>query len=593
MQQWNLSSLYKNESDPQIEVDLAKKELEIDNFVNKWSQNDSYLNNPDALLEALVESERIYEDYGIIGKFGYFLMLKRSLNQLDERLKSLENDLDNKAVRLYNKMQFFHLRLAKVSKEKQKIFLSNQKLAVYKHDLEKLFANAKYYLSEDQEQVMNLKSKTSHSNWVNMVSELLDKQERMVLTENGTRESKTLEEMYSMLDSQNKEVRENVAEAINEILSKYVEIAEFEINSILENKKNTDEFRKIPRPDTARHISDDVDSSVVDSLRAAVTKHNNVAQDFYKLKAKLLKIDQLEYYERNLTYGELKNTFTFEEAKNIYLESSKLDESFYTFSKTMFEEGRVDVYPKAGKSGGAFCANYCRISPVYVLLNFTGKLRDVTTLAHEFGHAINFELCKKNSELNYGVSTFVAEVASTFMEDVTGKYLEQSLNEDDRLAYMMDKLNGTISTIFRQIACYEFEMALHTKYKEKSFLSISDIGEMFSQSMKSYTGPAVKFSTGSENWWVYWSHIRSFFYVYSYAGGELIAKALSAKLAKDPTFIKQIKAFYEAGLDKSPKDIFSEMGLDISNENFWEEGIQQIIEDLNSATSLAKKLGKI
>ncbi|MDQ5981703.1 MAG: oligoendopeptidase, partial [Patescibacteria group bacterium] len=288
-----------------------------------------------------------------------------------------------------------------------------------------------------------------------------------------------------------------------------------------------------------------------------------------------------------------KNTFTFEEAKNIYLESSKLDESFYNFSKIMLEEGRVDVYPKTGKSGGAFCANFCRISPVYVLLNFTGKLRDVTTLAHEFGHAINFELAKKNSELNYGVSTFVAEVASTFMEDVTGKYLEQSLNENDRLAYMMDKLNGTISTIFRQIACYEFEMDLHTKYKGKSFLSNSDIGELFSKAMKSYTGPAVKFSPGSENWWVYWSHIRSFFYVYSYAGGELIAKALSAKLTKDPTFIKQIKAFYEAGLDKSPKDIFSEMGLDITNENFWEEGIQQIIEDLNSAETLAKKLGKI
>lgn len=108
--------------------------------------------------------------------------------------------------------------------------------------------------------------------------------------------------------------------------------------------------------------------------------------------------------------------------------------------------------------------------------------------------------------------------------------------------------------------------------------------------MASYMGPA---SEGCENWWVYWSHIRNFFYVYSYASGLLISKALQAKVRQDKAFVKNVKLFLSAGISQSPKDIFADMGVDITDKQFWTQGLDEIEELLNQTEKLAKKLGKI
>ena len=111
--------------------------------------------------------------------------------------------------------------------------------------------------------------------------------------------------------------------------------------------------------------------------------------------------------------------------------------------------------------------------------------------------------------------------------------------------------------------------------------------------MAAYMGPAVKQSEGSENWWVYWSHIRNFFYVYSYASGLLISKSLQSSVKKDPNFISKVKEFLSAGSSESPKNIFAKLGIDITDHNFWEQGLKEIESLLNETETLAKKLGKI
>ncbi|MEK7069951.1 MAG: M3 family metallopeptidase, partial [Patescibacteria group bacterium] len=138
-----------------------------------------------------------------------------------------------------------------------------------------------------------------------------------------------------------------------------------------------------------------------------------------------------------------------------------------------------------------------------------------------------------------------------------------------------------------------FELELHNDFRKKGYLAKDDIGKLFQKHMASYMGSAVLQSEGSQNWWIYWGHIRSFFYVYSYASGLLIAKAMQASYSKDKTFMDKVKSFLSAGTSDSPKNIFLKMSIDISDKKFWEEGLSHIDNMLKETQKLAKKLGKI
>ena len=186
-----------------------------------------------------------------------------------------------------------------------------------------------------------------------------------------------------------------------------------------------------------------------------------------------------------------------------------------------------------------------------------------------------------------------AEVASTFMEDFVFRRLVNGVDDETKLALIMMKLNDELSTIFRQTACYKFEQELHREFREKGYLPLEDIGRIFSKHMASYMGEAVKMSPGNENWWVYWGHIRTFFYVYSYSSGILISKAMQRKVREDPGFILDVKEFLSLGLTASPKKVFANMGINISEKVFWESGIAEFKEWLKEAENLARKLGKI
>jgi oligoendopeptidase F len=232
--------------------------------------------------------------------------------------------------------------------------------------------------------------------------------------------------------------------------------------------------------------------------------------------------------------------------------------------------------------------------PTYILLNHTDKLNDVLTLAHETGHGINNELIKqKQNALNFDTPLATAEVASTFMEDFVLAELEKETDEELKLSLMMMKLNDDISTIFRQIALYNFEGELHKTFRERGYLSKTEIGKLFQKHMSAYMGNRVEQSEGSENWWTYWSHIRTYFYVYSYSSGLLISKSLQASVKKDSRFIEKVKEFLSAGTSDSPKNIFKKLDIDITDKKFWDKGLDEVESLLNETEKLAKELKKV
>lgn len=587
---WNLKPLFLSDDDPAMKIERKKIEEVTSKFVKNWKQREDFLKDPKVLAEALSEYESWSRNYGTAGKEGYYFGLRFAQNQNDPEIKAKLNQITDFSNRILNEMQFFELRISRIDKSLQKLFLDFPELQPFRHFLEKLFASAKYLLSEPEEKILNLKSTTSYENWERLTQGLLAKEERDIL---GIK--KNFSEISNLLSDIDKKTRDSAAYAYNDILDRFVDVGEAEINSLLLDKKTNDELRGLKRPDEGRHVADDIESEVVDQMLVAVSGRFDLSWKFYELKAKLFKVSKLAYHERAVPFGKVEQKFTFSEAVElVHKVFESLDPQFARIFDTIVENGQVDVFPAKGKRGGAFCTSELLTLPIYVLLNFDGKFQSVRTLAHEFGHAINDELMKeKQNALNFHTSLATAEAASTFLEDFVVVEVLKNADEEMKLILMMAQLDEAVGTIFRQVAAYQFETDWHGQFRRKGYLSKEEIGESFQKHMKDYMGDFVEQSPGSANWWVQWPHFRSYFYVYSYASGLLISKSLQGAVKKDPKFISKVKEFLQAGTSDSPKNIFAKMGIDVANPKFWDQGLAEIEKLLDDAENLARKLGKI
>jgi len=592
---WDLSKIYLKtiatkalptpqvgnwDDDSEFEIEKQKIINSSYGFINKWNDRTDYLTEPQALKMALDELESLdTKESGL----GYYYGLKSALDQTNPKILSRLNKIEEFAVKIANDMEFFTQKLAHIDENIQKEFLKSEELKDYRHMLIGVFDNAKYLLTEPEEKILNLKSSISHGNWVHLTSSLISKEERKVLDEDGAVKTKNFSEILSLLDNKSKEVRDSACKAFNQVMYKWKDVAENEINSILQNKKINDELRKIERPDLTRHISDDISSEVVDTLIRVVSDNFDIAKEFYKEKARALGVEKLQYHERNVQVGEIEEEFDYNSAVNLtYRVFNDLDPEFAEILKMFVEKGQIDVYPKKGKRSGAFCSHDSKNLPTYILLNHTNKIQDVLTLAHETGHGINNELMRVQNALNFDTPLSTAEVASTFFEDFVLEEMLKGVDDKTAYAIKMQKLNDDISTILRQVACYRFEQELHSKFREKGYLSSKEIGKIFSKNMSAYMGDYVEQSIGSENWWIYWGHIRSFFYVYSYASGLLISKALQRMVREDKSNVEKVKKFLSYGSSKSPQEIFNELKIDITDEKFWQSGLDEVRELLES-----------
>ena len=592
---WDLSPLYAKDTDPQIEKDLQKFKKLSYAFISKWQNRKDYLKNPKVLKEALFDYETWLDKGGILGEIGYYFSLRSAQDENNFKLKARLNQIDDFATKISNDATFFTLNLSKIPKTIQKKFLKDKNLARWHHFLTRLFETAKYSLSEPEEKIMQLKSNPAHTQWVNMLSSLLAKETKQVYNSEGKLAELPFAQVVSLTAHPTKKIRDKAAVAFNEVLAKYADVAEAEINAILLNKKTNDEIRNLPRADSSRHISDDVSPEVVDALVEEVTNFFPLSRKYYSLKAKVLKKPQLAYHERNIPVGKTVTKYPYKKAVNLVSDVFKdLDPEFHKFFQHFIDNNQIDVFPYAGKSGGAFCAYNSPTAPTYILLNHTGQLRDVLTLAHEAGHGINDEFMKEaQTELYFGTPLVTAEVASTFTEDFVLEKLLTKAKDEEKLSLMFAKLDDEISTVIRQVAAYKFETELHRTFRAKGYLSKEEIGQIFQKNMKAYMGPGVEQSEGSANWWIYWSHFRNFFYVYSYASGILISKSLQRSVRENPEFIENIKEFLRAGVSDSPENIFKKIGVDINDRKFWRAGLEEIAELLEESKRLAKKLGKI
>lgn len=579
---WNLTSLFANDSDPAIVKSERVAEQMVSAFQKKWSSRTDFTHSPTVMADALVEYEQLITNNGLLSRNYLYWHLRLAQNQNDTAVKARLLQTQESAEKLQNSIRFFLHAIKKIDPKRQSRFVRAAALQPYRHLLERQFQQGAHTLSIEEENILALKESTSYTQWTQLTEECLAKE---------SRGGHTLPVLISRLNDHRQTIRDKAAHSINSIVASNAAVATAELNAVLAHKKTDDELRGFDRPDASRLLGDDIEAETVDALVAAVAKRNHIAHRFYQFKAKLWGKKTLLYHERNLLLPTAEPQKKYADAIKLVEQTfAQLDPEFGTKVKAFDTEGRIDAYPRPGKDSGAFCSYWLSTLPVYVMLNHTDRLRDTLVIAHELGHGLNGEYMRAQSELNYDSPTSTAEVASTFFEDFVLQELLKTADDTIRLTLMVQQLTDEISTIHRQIALYQFERDLHKQFRANGYINTTTIGTLFNTHMAAYMGPAVEQSKGCENWWVYWQHIRYYFYVYSYAGGLLISKALQAAVKQDPRFIEQVKLFLSAGTTQSPRDLFLHLGLDIAQETFWNTGLDEVEQHLIAATKLAAKL---
>ncbi len=579
--EWDLSVLYKNENDPRIEKDIKATEKAVLAFEKKYKDKD-FISTSKKLLSALKDYETLSKIIGD-GKASRYFYFRKDLNSEDTVATAQLTKIDNRLTATFNKIAFFDIVLSKISPKDQNKLLKDESLKYFRYLLKRIFDGSKYVLSEKEEQVINLLSNTSFSMWVDGQEKLLSSQ-----TIDFKGEKMPVQKAVSTIPELPKSERDELHAKVNETLKSISHFAEAEINAVYNYKKVMDERRGYAKPYSGTALSYQNSEKGVELLVNLVTKNFGISKRFYKLHAKLLKLKKLSVADRGVKIGEIKKKFDFATSVSIVGDIfSKVGPKYREIFDKILNNGQTDVYPKKGKSGGAYCASGYGV-PTFILLNHIDKLDSLETLAHEMGHAIHSELSKKQPIFYQDYSMAVAEVASTFFEQVVISEIENYLSKDEKVILLHNKLMGDIATIFRQIACFNFELELHQKIRSEGQISKEEIAKLLNKNLSTYLGDAFEIKDDDGFFFVNWSHIRRFFYVYSYAYGQIVSRALFENWKKDKSYANKIEEFLSLGGSMSPEDIFKKVGIDTSKPEFFEAGLRSIERDIEKLEKLTK-----
>ncbi len=579
--EWDLKLLYKSDSDPKIEKDLREIEKLCSTFEKKY-RGRPFTQSPQALLRVLKESDKLSEFVDSHAPSRYF-RFKTDLDSNDSKSFAISTKYGNRLTEAGNKIKFLGLEIAKIPNNKYRLFLNYPTLQPYKYMLTKIFAHAKYNLSEGEEQLEDLLGQPGYGMWVDTQEKLLNQQ----VIKHKEKDIPIAKAMAGLSDMPKFDRRE-VHKKINDVLKSISHVSEGEINAIYNFKKIMDKRRGYKKPYSATILGYENDEKAIENFISLVSKKFHIAHRFYKLHARLLKEKKIKLADRGAKIGDIKTKFDFQKSvAMLRIVLGGFDKEYSGIFNKYLENGQIDVYPKKGKTGGAYCAGYGQL-PTFVLLNHVDTIRSLETLAHEMGHAIHTELSKGQPSRYRDYSTATAEVASTFFEQLLSEEIEKSLSKKEHIVLLHNRILGDISTIFRQVACFNFELELHEKIRREGQVSKENIAKLMSKHLRSYMGDAVSVTDEEGYFYVYWSHIRRFFYVYTYAYGQLISRALYEKWKEDHNYAKKIKQFLSAGGSMKTEDILKVIGIDTSKNAFFEAGLKGVEEDIAKLEKLAK-----
>ncbi len=402
--------------------------------------------------------------------------------------------------------------------------------------------------------------------------------------------------LSDVVEKANNGETEGIRAAASKALSEGLKKNEYALVSVFNNialeHKVFRGIRKYTTPEEPRYFADDISQEAVNNMLDAVTeRYKKICHRYYKLKARILGKKKLQYWDRcsqvKLTKGTEKK-YTYEEALKIVFDVYKnFSERFYEIIEELAISSHVDVYPKEGKVSGAFAWSMPNEKP-YVMLNFYGSTRDITTIAHEFGHAIHMTLSLRNKYLVSHPPLNISETASTFGEKLTNEYLINAEKDPKRkIELICDRLDDVMGTVFRQTAFLKFERRIHEIRKDKE-LTAEELNAEWRKVLEESLGDGVEIDHCVDNYWGYITHFTDRpFYVYSYSFGALFVEGLYAEYKRTgKDFVAKYEEALASGGTKTYAEIAQMFGIDANSRKFWGSALKSIEGEIDELEKL-------
>jgi len=579
---WDLSDLYPSVGDDGLGKDLATIEERSKAFSDRWYGKIASLSIAD-FMTMVEEYEQLSETYIRMGSFVNLMYSTDSNNAEYGRMLQRVREV---SARASSHTVFFTVQITQLSDERLQQLLDAPEMATRRHWLEGIIEEKAHMLTEDGERVMSAKANTSRSSWVRLHDVLMNG-----ASFNVRGEEMPLASVSRLMFDADRDLRKDAADALSLGLAKDAEQHAYVFNTIIADCEATDELRKYPTWISSRNMSNEVSDAAVETLIQSVVKRYDLVHRAYGLKKRLLGLDTFYDYDRNAAIGSESRFWTWQEAKDIVIETyASFDKTSGEIAAMFFDKNWIHAPVQKGKRSGAYAAPTCASAHPYLFTNFTGTSRDVETLAHEMGHGIHQYLSRSAGSLLMYTPLTVAETASVFGEMLTFKKLmESATTKEEKLALMMSKIDGMVNTIFRQIALNRFEHAMHTTRRAEGELSVAQINDIWLRTQSEQFGEAVVLRPGYETWWSYISHfISTPGYVYAYSFGELLVLALYERYQQDPVqFVPAYMDLLAAGGSNRPEHLLAPLGVDITDPTFWNQGLAVVERFIAEAEQLA------
>jgi oligoendopeptidase F len=580
---WDLSDLYAAADDPRIDKDLDAAHGRARAFEAAYRGKVGA--DAASLLKAVTEYEGLCEQ---MDRSAVYAGLLHAAKTDDPRHGALLAKTRERRTAINKHLIFFDLEWVAIDDAKANALLADPSLARYRHWLAQKRVWKPHYLSEPEEKIMEEKSNTGRAAFVRLFDETAA---GLRFTVEGVEGEQSLQQVLAGLYAPDRDFRRRSAEALTRGLQSNARLFTYILNTLVLDHRSDCQLRKHSDVMMPRHLANEIEPAVVDALMIAAERHFPTAQRYYRLKAKLLGLEQLEDYDRYAPLFSDLPAVDWPTARRV------VEESYAAFSpdagkviKEFFDRRWIDAELRQGKRGGAFSSSAVPSAHPYILMSYTDKLRDVMTLAHELGHGLHQYLSRGVGYLQCDTPLTTAETASVFGEMLTFKRLkEMHPDPRTRLAMLCSKIEDGFATVFRQVTLTRFEQSLHKARNEEGELPTPRINDLWIAANTPMHGDVVRLTPGYAWWWTYIGHfVHVPFYCYAYAFGELLVLALVKKYEQEGSaFVPKYLKMLAAGGSQPPHVLVGSLGVDVTDPGFWELGLKLLGEMVDEAERLA------
>src|SRR5438132_7705836 len=405
-----------------------------------------------------------------------------------------------------------------------------------------------------------------------------------------------LSSALAMLREADRELRQNTSQGITEALSQDLRTRTYIFNVLLQEKAIVDRLRKYPSWISSRNLANEISDEAVQALVKAVTSRYDLVARYYRVKRRLLGVDQLFEWDRYAPIEEVTREIQWGGARDMVLGS------YHRFSPRagdlvgrFFEKPWIDAPVAEGKEGGAYCSFGTPDLHPFVMLNFTGRLNDALTLAHELGHGLHDLLAAQRNHLfDQHPPLTLAETASVFGETLTfDAVMAEEKDPRVRLSLLCHQVEDCFATIFRQVAMNRFENAVHTARRSQGELAPDQVGNPLQAQVAAMFGDSLTLTDEHRVWWSYVEHFTNVpGYVYAYAFGNLLAFSIYRRYQEQPTpeFVDAYLGFLGSGGSMAPDEAVRQVGMDVTDPGFWKAGLDIVEEIVADVQRLAGEL---